>query len=162
MSERKPLTYEAALSRMASLCSRSEMCESEIRIKLHRAGMSAEETERVIDYLVERGFVDNARYARAFAADKSRFAGWGRNKIRMGLIAKHIDYPDISAALESIDHPRYAETLLKMARARSSGLDLSDRNDRAKLYRRLLSRGYESALVLSAIEHVAKEAEEDR
>lgn len=153
------MTYEGALTRMAALCSRSEMCESEIRIKLHRGGLSEDDAERVIDYLVEHRFIDNARYARAFASDKSRFSGWGRNKIRMALISKRIPERDIAAALDAIDHPQYASSLIKAARSRAAGLDLSDRADRAKLYRRLLSRGYESALVLSAIDHIRREQE---
>lgn len=155
--ERKPLSEEAARNRMASLCARSEMCESEIRIKLQRALVPADTAERIIDFLIENRFIDNARYARAFASDKAKFSGWGRNKIRMALIAKRIPESLITEALVAIDHPLYADALIRTARDRAAGLDLEDYSDRAKLCRRLLSRGYEMALVTSVIDHLRKE-----
>lgn len=157
MIRKQPITYEKALERMTGLCARAEHCEFEIRDKLRRALLPAADIERVLDYLVTHRFVDDARYARAFAADKARFAGYGRLKIRMALIAKRIDVSYITDALDAIDHDMYAETLLKMARSRGATLDLEEYDDRAKLYRRLVSRGYESALVTSAIKRVREE-----
>lgn len=155
--KKPPLTKEKAIERMTGLCARAEHCESEIRDKLRRAGMSSADAESVIDYLVEHRFVDDARYARAFTSDRYRFSEYGRNKIRMALAAKHIDSGIIAEALADIDHDRYAEVLIKATRQRARSLDLEEYDQRAKLYRRLISRGYESPLVLSAIEKVRKE-----
>lgn len=162
MNRRKtPLTVEKGIERMAALCARAEHCESEIRDKLRRAGMGGADVERVIDYLVEHHFIDDARYARAFTSDRVRFSEYGRNKILMALIAKHIDSHLIAEALDTIDHDQYAEVLLKATRQRARALDLDDYDQRAKLYRRLVSRGYESPLVLSAIRQVRQEQNQD-
>lgn len=150
-------SVEAARLRMASLCATREMCEFEIRAKLLRLGMDDEQVEQVLDHLVRMCFVDDARYARAFAADKARFAGWGRRKIAMALRAKRIDQRHVDAALKHIDTGDYAERLLKVARQKASSLDLNEYADRMKLARRLASRGFEGALITSAIELLRRE-----
>lgn len=157
MIRKRPLTYEKALERMTALCARAEHCEGEIREKLRRALLPSSDIDRVVDYLVTHRFVDDSRYARAFAADKVRFAGYGRLKIRMALVAKRIPSPLIAEALESIDNDEYSAALMKVARSRAASLDLDDYDDRAKLYRRLVSRGYESSLVSKAIQRVRAE-----
>lgn len=161
MIRKRQLTYEKALERMTSLCARAEHCEWEIRDKLRRAALPSSDIERVIEYLVIHRFVDDSRYARAFAADKVRFAGYGRLKIRMALAAKRVASPLIAEALQSIDDGEYSAALLKMARSHAASLDLDDYEDRARLYRRLVSRGYESSLVSKAINIVRGEREGD-
>lgn len=133
--------------RMAGLCSRSEQCGHDITQKLYKAGLRSEDVREITDYLRERGFIDERRYARAFANDKMRFSGWGKRKIRAALSAKRVESNLISAAIEGMDDEEYRDVLLRVARAKARDLDLSGREDRAKLYRHLLARGFESAEV---------------
>ena len=53
---------------------------------------------KVLNVLVEEKFVDDRRYAAAFARDKSTIAGWGAVKIRYMLSAKGISKDSISEA----------------------------------------------------------------
>ena len=69
MMRRRP-TAEELLVKMAGLCSRSEQCEGDIVAKLLRAGLTRGAADGVVDELKGRGFIDEARYARAFARDK--------------------------------------------------------------------------------------------
>lgn len=143
----KPLTYESARILMASLCARSEQSAKEIREKLTRRGLDRGTTERVISYLIDNRFVDDRRYARAYAHDKMAFQAWGRAKIRVGLIQKGIASSLIAEALEALDPGEYADACLRAARAKSRGLDLATREDVARLYRHLASRGFESDVI---------------
>ena len=68
------MTYEQALGRMAALCSTAEHCESEIREKLQRAALTETDIQRIVDYLYDEQYMDTARYCRAFAHDRLRFA----------------------------------------------------------------------------------------
>lgn len=136
---------------MASLCARSEQCEYDIRIKLMRARLSAGAISRIIEFLKESKFLDNGRYAVAYASDKVRFSSWGKLKIRMGLRAKRISDTDIRNALESIADEDYETSLHRAIKAKVSNLDLSVREDYAKLYRALLSRGFESEVAIRGI-----------
>ena len=148
---KKQPTADEMLVRMAGLSAGSEQCSSDIRDKILKAGFSAGEADRMMEYLVKNGYVDDIRFARAYSSDKVRFSGWGRMKIRMGLRAKRMPDSVISAGLEYIDGKDYADALEKVLVTKAKGLDLSEVKDRQKLYRHLASRGFESSLIIAAI-----------
>ena len=144
---RKPADPEALLKRMASLCAKSEQCTFDISTKLYKSGLPADKREEIIEYLTAHRYLDDARFARSFASYKVRFSGWGKRKIRMALAAKRIDGSLIADALDAIDHDDYADALSRVAESKKRNLDLQSREDRQKLYRHLLSRGFESDLI---------------
>lgn len=155
----KPITAEAAKLRMASLCARSEQCEADIRQKLYRLGLSSSEVQKIVSSLIDERFIDNARFARSFARDKVRFASWGRNKIRLALAAKRMTSSDITQGLEAIEEKDYHEALHRVALAKARDLDLNGaegRENRIKLFRHLLSRGFESDLVSKTVNTLAE------
>lgn len=150
----KPISPEAAVARMAELCARSEQCEADIRQKLYRLGLSPASVQDCIERLVRGRFIDNARFARAFANDKVRFSSWGRNKIRLALIGKRIPSETIREALDSIDEADYLQALKRTIGAKVRSLDLRGpdaRNERLKLFRFVLSRGFEPDFASSEI-----------
>lgn len=142
---------EALRLRMASLCSRSEQCEQDILNKLLKAGLPMPDCRNILSFLKSEHFIDNARFARAYASDKMHFSGWGRNKIRLMLASKHIDSVSISHALDALDADEYFSKLIDVAHAKAKNLNLHNRNDKMKLYRHLLSRGFESSLVAEVV-----------
>ena len=156
MIPKKPANPDALRLKMADLCARSEQCEFEIREKLRRKALSTNEINKIIEFLVERKFIDNERYARSFTNDKVRFAGWGRNKIRQALAMKRIPEQYVTDALKQIDTDEYNNSLFRAASAKARYLNLTVNDDRAKLYRHLLSRGYESSFSLQAISALRK------
>ncbi len=123
-------------------CARREYCRAEMRQKALKAldGDEAAAVE-VLDSLVEDGFVDDARYAGAFAREKAVLDGWGPVKIRYMLKAKGIGSADIDSALESIDAVAAAEKLDKLLAAKAKSLQ-GDPQARLKLIKYALSRGY--------------------
>lgn len=143
---------------MADLCARSEQCEADIRQKLYRLGLSSADVQSVVEALISGRFIDNARFAKAFARDKCRFSAWGRNKIRLALMARRISSADISEALDAIDPHDYSEALRRTAAAKARGMDLDgpdNRDNRMKLFRHILSRGFESDLASKAVRDIA-------
>lgn len=146
---KRKLTAEGMLLRMAGLCAGAEQCASDISSKILKQGFSAEEAEQMIAYLRQNRYLDDDRYARAYAVDKVRFSGWGRMKVRMGLRAKGMDDSVISNALNYIPEADYGEALRKVMAAKARTLDLSDVRDRQKLYRHMASRGFESQLIIT-------------
>ncbi|MDE7348029.1 MAG: RecX family transcriptional regulator [Muribaculaceae bacterium] len=153
---RRKLTADEMLVRMAGLCAGAEQCASDIRNKIMKQGFSAEDAGRMIEYLQRNRYLDDFRYARAYAADKVRFSGWGRMKVRMGLKAKGMGDDVIVQALDYISDDAYKEALRKVLVAKSRALDLSDIKNRQKLYRHLASRGFESQLIISAMRELIK------
>ena len=153
---KKPVTPDAARLKMADLCARSEQCEYEIREKLRKQGLPSAEADKIITFLIDNKFIDNERYARSFTNDKVRFASWGRNKIRQALALKRIPSSAINEALNEIDEKEYLKAIQRAGISKVKSLDIEDYDDRLKLYRHLLSRGFESSLISKLIEYLRK------
>lgn len=151
MIQKKPITVEAALKRMAALCARSEQCSNDIRQKLYKAGLHEEEVEQVLEQLIEMKFIDDARYAGAFARDKARFAGWGHLKIRAALSAKRIPSDIISEAIDTISPDEFLEIAKKILASKSLNADLEKADDRARMMRHLYARGFDGGMASLAI-----------
>lgn len=159
MARNRP-TEQGMLLRMAGLCAGAEQCSADIRAKMLKQGFSPQEAEKMMEYLKANGYLDDARYARAYASDKVRFSGWGRMKVRMGLRSKGLPDSDIAHALESISPADYREALMKAMAAKARGLDLTDVKHRQKLYRHMASRGFESQLIISYMRDMMRNLEE--
>ena len=157
--KRRP-TAEEMLVRMAGLCAGAEQCAADIRTKILRQGFSADEAEGMIAYLERNRYLDDYRYARAYAVDKVRFSGWGRMKVRMGLRAKGMPDSVITQALDYIPEADYGESLRKAMMAKARNLDLGEVKERQKLYRHMAARGFESQLIISAMRELMKKGEE--
>lgn len=142
---------EEMLVRMAGLCAGAEHCAADIRDKILKKGFTREEADRMVDYLERNRYIDDFRFARAFAADKCRFSGWGRVKIRVHLKAKRISDEAIGEGLRYISEADYVGVLRKVLHAKASRLDLADVADRQRLYRHLASRGFEASLIIPEI-----------
>lgn len=148
---KKPADPEVLLKRMAGLCAKSEQCTFDISLKLYKARLPLDKRDEIIEYLTANRYLDDSRFARSFANYKVRFSAWGKRKIRMALAAKRIDSALISQALDSISDEDYMEALNRVIQAKQRDLDISDREQRAKLYRSLLSRGFEPELISKAL-----------
>ncbi|MDE7412782.1 MAG: RecX family transcriptional regulator [Muribaculaceae bacterium] len=151
MIRKKPVTKEAACLRMADLCARAEHSSHEIREKLRRLGLFTHDIDSIIEYLEQNRYIDNSRFAKAFARDKVRFSGWGKNKIRAALAMKRISSSEIREAIEAIEEEDYNNAINRAAAAKAQGLDLNDYAQKAKLFRHLASRGFESSVISKAI-----------
>lgn len=146
---------------MAGLCSRSEQCTSDIRLKLRKAGLNSSKTEEIIEFLTENKFLSDERYARSLASYKMRFSAWGKLKIRAYLAQKRISSEYIHDALDGIDEEEYEEALDRAARSKAKELDLLNHDERQKLFRSLLARGFESPLVSTKIRQLISEREDE-
>ena len=97
--------------------------------------------EEVVAKLVEERYVDDLRYATAFARDKASIAGWGEAKIRYMLSSKGIDRELIAQALDEVDDKRAETRLEKLMENKVRSLR-DDPQRRLKLLRFGLGRGY--------------------
>lgn len=139
----KIMDPQKVADRMRGLCSRREYCRQDIMKKVLAAmGGDADEAGRIMDRLVEEKYIDDLRYASAFARDKSSIAGWGATKIRYMLAAKGIDRETIAAALQEVDEGKASDRLEKLLSAKVRSLK-DDPQCRMKLLRFALGRGYQ-------------------
>lgn len=160
--ERKPISVEAMRLRLAGLCARSEQCESDLRQKIYRAGLTSGQSDEIISFLKENRYLDESRYAKAYCNDKVRFSGWGKIKIREGLRAKRISSGIIEEALGNIDHKEYVDKLKQTGIAKARRLNMLDYADKAKFLRQMTSRGYETSLVTKLADAIIKKLTDEK
>lgn len=145
------------LSRLQAQCVRREYCVRDIRAKAMKA---AEGDEKAADELVQSlladRFVDDARYASAFAREKSSISGWGPVKISYALSAKGIDREVIKAALADIDAEASSARMESVIAAKYRSLR-DDPQARLKLLRFALSRGYDYGQVKDIVDQYVAE-----
>lgn len=133
-----------AKAKMEAICSRREYCTADIREKLRRYLLSEEAVEEIISSLQRNKYLDDSRYAAAYARDKSSLAGWGARKIEFALRRKGVASEVIREALCDIDKEkiseRMQEVVLRKWQSLSKEEDVEKR--RIKTIKFALGRGY--------------------
>ncbi len=148
----KKITPQQALARLQELCARSEQCSFDISRKLYTWGVAPEASDKILKALIAEKFIDDERFAKAFARDKYRFSGWGRIKIVRQLAAKRISGSIAEIAIGEIDEDEYEAIALKALKAKARTLKEGNTYEgRTKLFRFGVTRGFEPSLVSSII-----------
>lgn len=163
MKPRQPLTLENALSRAAALCARCEQCTPDLIKKLTAWGLTQTDVKKVIAELERLRFVDDSRFAKAYAHDKLHFSGWGRRKITQGLWAKRLQRDIIDEACDDFEEEEYHDIVLKVIANKACALKEEPHSYewRAKLFRFGVMRGFESSLVSEIIKHEIRKDDAD-
>lgn len=134
--------FNKVLNNLRRQCSRREYCQSDVLKKAEKAlDGDRQEAMKVLATLVEEKYVDDRRYAEAYARDKAAISGWGAVKIRYMLSAKGVDRDVISQALEEIDLKKADDRLRKLLENKYRTLK-EDPQWKMKLLRFALGRGY--------------------
>lgn len=139
---------QQALEKARAWCAYQERSQQEMRDKLYEWGLWKDAVESIIAELVTGNFINEERFAKAYAGGKFRIKKWGRVKIRIELKKKGITDYCIRKGLQEIDGDEYEEALLKIIEERAR--KTHDRNPLKKNYKiaqYVISRGYEPQLV---------------
>ena len=142
------------LSRLQKLCSKAEYCRADVyRKALKDLEGDAEAAGKVVEQLVADKYVDDARYASAYAREKTGLQGWGPVKIRFQLRAKGVSEADIASALQDVEPEKAEAKLQKILEAKARTLQ-GDPQFRLKLLKFGLGRGYNYDEVESAVSKI--------
>jgi regulatory protein len=147
---KKPLTTDEALAKLEYYCAYQERCPKEVRTKLATLGVPRAAAEQIFNLLQEEGFINEERFAMAFAGGKFRVNHWGRVRIRMELRMRNIAADLIEKALGSIDETAYTDVLkqlLDKKRAHYEGKEQA----RDKTTASLIRAGFEPELVFAIV-----------
>lgn len=153
MVNRKKLTAEQALQRAKLYCAYQERCHAETKQKLYSFGLFKSDVDRIVSLLIEEDYLNEERFATAYARGKFRMKQWGRVKITYELKLKNVSGYCIKKALKEIDEHEYLKVLEKLAKEKKKELS-GEKNEfvrRRKLHDYLLQKGYERELILSLI-----------
>ena len=131
------------LDRMARICSMREYCIRDIAAKIERLkGDDAIDTQAIISQLCKDKYIDENRYAAAFARDKSALQGWGEQKIRYALAAKGLADSAITYGLEQVEPEKAQRKMESVLTAKYRTLKGEERERFQKLVKFGAGRGY--------------------
>jgi regulatory protein len=116
---------------------------------LYGFGLYKNDVEELLSVLIEENYLNEERYAIAFAGGKFRMKQWGRVKIKYELQQKRVSTYCIKKALAEIDEEDYEKCLKKLAEAKLATLK-SEKNifvKKSKLQSYLTQKGFEYTLI---------------
>lgn len=142
-----PRAYDLTqmLQKSEAFCAYQERSSYEVLEKLKRLGAQEGEIIQILNALIENNFLDDERFAKAYAVGKLRIKHWGVNKIKQGLQLKRIDREVITEAIQNMyNEENYAGILQDLANRKWQ--ELHKEKDpwmrKQKLFRFLASRGF--------------------
>jgi regulatory protein len=138
----------AILKKIAAYCAYQERTQREVRQRLRDWGVWGDEAEELIAKLIEEKYLNEERFARAFAGGKFRVKQWGRIKIEQELKQRGITGYNLRAGLSEIDDAEYRATLREVLDKKAHELRAEDPFTRKqKVARYAMSRGFEGELI---------------
>lgn len=145
---RKKYSAEIAWQKICKWCAFQERSQQEVRDKLYDYGLHQGEVEPMISRLITENFLNEERFAVAFAGGKFRQLGWGRVKIKLALKQKKVSDYCIRKAMMSISENDYLRQMEKvLAKRANEEKENTPFKRQHKLAAYLISRGFEPDLV---------------
>ena len=143
------VSKEQALQKAKQYCAYQERSHNEVKEKLYGFGLYKNDVEELLSVLIEENYLNEERYAIAFAGGKFRMKQWGRVKIKYELQQKRVSTYCIKKALAEIDEEDYEKCLKKLAEAKLATFK-SEKNifvKKSKLQSYLTQKGFEYTLI---------------
>jgi regulatory protein len=139
---------QEALKKILKYCAYQERSQQEVRDKLYDLGLHKKDVELTISKLIEEGFVNEERFAIAFAGGKFRIKQWGKVKIKYALKQKHISDYCIQKALKQINDHDYFKALNTVIASTAKKIKEKEvRKKKYKIAQFAISKGFEADLV---------------
>jgi len=145
---KKVYTVDEAISKMERYCAYQERCHQEVETKLREMRLIPEAVDQIILHLLEHDFINETRFAKAYARGKFSIKKWGRNRIFNELKKRKISVYNINVSLAEINEEDYQKTFDALAEKRLQQIKETNKyKKRKKLADYLLYRGWEPDLV---------------
>lgn len=146
------MTEQEAYLRLAALCAQAEHCEYEMQEKMRRWEIADNAQARVMQRLITERYVDDERFARAFANDKVKYNKWGRRKVEQAMWLKHIAEDIRQRVLDSIDDEEYIAILRPLLQQKRRSVKAhNDYELRQKLIKFAIGRGFTMDIIKQCI-----------
>lgn len=157
--KKKFYTPEMAYAKIQQYCVYQERCHQEVRYKLIELGIFGSALEEIIARLIEENFLNEERFANAFAGGKFRIKQWGRIKIRLELKQRNISNYCIQEALKEITDKDCMETITSIIQKKCN-LEQNTLNDpkfKNNVYQLLARKGFENQLIMEVMNQFDQE-----
>lgn len=141
-------------------CARYESTLRMVDNKMLAWGVFPDERKKILEVLLEKNFINEARYAQAFVNDKMRLKAWGRQKIYAHLKAKGVSENIANTALDSADSKLFYANAQRAAEKKMAALKnkSTPAEVRVKVFRHLLQKGYTHEIALQVSKKVIQKS----
>lgn len=149
------LSPQEVLAKIQRYCAYQERSHQEVKRKLFDYGLRSDEVDELLTRLITDGFLNEERFAKAFAGGKFRIKKWGRLKIEHELEHRGLTKNCIVRGINEIDAADYTKTLRALIAKRAKQTD--ERNlfrKRNKVARFVIAKGYEPELVWEVVKEL--------
>jgi len=138
----------ATLEKMRKYCAYQERSHKDVEQKMWELEIPKNQKDDILLKLMQENFLNEERFARAYAKGKFNIKKWGKVKIINGLKKHRVQKTCIRLALSEIDGDLYLETLQKNLEKKNA--ELKEKNQwkrKSALYRFAAQRGFEASLI---------------
>jgi regulatory protein len=146
--KKKRYSPKEALLKIQHYCAYQERSHKEVKNKLYTYGLYSTEVDQILSQLITDGFLNEERFAKAFAGGKFRMKKWGRLKIKNELEHLGLTKNCIQRGLKEIELTDYSKTLKELLKKKWG--EVKEENPfkkRDKVARFAISKGYEAEMV---------------
>ena len=154
-TSKSPSAYQGnkdTLNKIYRYCAYQERSHNEVKSKLFGYGLHSSDVDEILSHLITEGFLNEERYAQAFAGGKFRILKWGKLKIQRELEASGVSPRNIKSSFRQIPFEEYSKTLTTLIRKKSRQIDEENLfKKKNKVARYVIAKGYEPELVWEAV-----------
>lgn len=149
------LTQKEITQKVEHYCAYQERCHQEVVKKLYEMGIKHQEADVILVHLIERGFLNEERFASVFSISKFHQKKWGKIRIKNELKARNIGDYLISKAIKEIPTKEYFETFETLSKKHwENSIEKNTLKKRKKFCDYLLRKGWESNLVYEKVKEL--------
>lgn len=140
------------IKKLEHYCAYQERCHEDVRQKMHQLNVPYRQRDELVVHLIENNYLNEERFAIAFARGKHRIKLWGKQRISNELKLRNISSRIINTAIKELSDQEYYDNFTCLAekiwqQTTESNLLLKKK----KCTEFLLRKGYETSLVYDKI-----------
>lgn len=154
MDTEKKLNYEQTKHKALKILEYRTHFESELKVKLRRAGAEDQNIERVMEFLREYNFVNDLEFSLKYAKDLKNLKKFGKKRVRAELIRKGISAELAENAIAELSWED-DDILYEMMQKKLSGN--TNKKNIDKCIRYFLYKGYSYDEIKNALERINAE-----
>lgn len=148
----KSISPKEAKIKLYRYCVYQERCHQEVKEKLSELGLWGDEAEAIVTHLIQEGFLNEERFAKAYASGKFRLKHWGKLKIVRELEQRGLSRHCILAGLNEISESDYRQTILQLIEKKTLITEAANIYTlRDKVAKSVIQKGFEPELVWSVL-----------
>lgn len=159
---KKTPTIDVALIKARKYCAYSERSKAEVEKKLRNLGAIGGDIPDIIEKLIKEGFLNETRFASAFASGKFRYKKWGKKRIAIEMKRKGLSEELIDKGISELSTEDYETTLDELLKKKWKQLERKIVPDdyesafiaKQKLIKYALQKGYEMDIVMERVKNL--------